>query len=173
MTALPTGRLERRAGQDVVAYTREFVAPIDHVWASVTEPARLERWIGTWTGDPSSGSVLFTMTAEGDDVPAAPCGITACAAPTLLGVHVEDDSGSWRLFVELTQDGGVTTLTLFQVVTDPASLASTGPGWDYYLDRLVAAETNLDVESVDFERDYYPALSEHYEMIAAAVTSPR
>jgi hypothetical protein len=37
-----------------------------------------------------------------------------------------------------------------------------GPGWEYYLDRLVAAETGGDPAAVDFERDYYPAMEEHY-----------
>jgi hypothetical protein len=37
-----------------------------------------------------------------------------------------------------------------------------GPGWEYYLDRLVAAETGGDVAAIDFDRDYYPAMQEHY-----------
>ena len=36
-----------------VVFERTFRAPIDDVWAAVTEPERLERWIGTWTGDPA------------------------------------------------------------------------------------------------------------------------
>ena len=36
--------------------TRTFHAPIDDVWAAVTEPERLARWLGTWTGDPATGT---------------------------------------------------------------------------------------------------------------------
>jgi len=38
---------------------------------------------------------------------------------------------------------------------------SVGPGWDYYLDRLVAAETGGDLTAIDFD-DYYPAFAAHY-----------
>ena len=50
---------------------------------------------------------------------------------------------------------------------------SVGPGWEYYLDRLVAAETGGDPATVDFDRDYYPAMAEHYraERDATALTS--
>ena len=37
-----------------------------------------------------------------------------------------------------------------------------GAGWEYYLDRLVAAETGDDVGAVDFDRDYYPAMAAHF-----------
>ena len=42
----PTGRIEQRDGQHVLVQTREFRAPIEDVWAAVTEPDRLARWIG-------------------------------------------------------------------------------------------------------------------------------
>lgn len=70
MNVRPTGRHEIRDGRDVMILTRTFRAPIGDVWAAVTEPDRLARWIGTWSGDPASGSVRFRMTAEGADAPA-------------------------------------------------------------------------------------------------------
>ena len=47
----------RRLGRDGAAFVvieRTFRAPVADVWAAVTEPDRLERWIGTWAGDPAS-----------------------------------------------------------------------------------------------------------------------
>ena len=44
--------------------------------------------------------------------------------------------------------------------------AGVGPGWEYYLDRLVAAETGADVAAIDFD-DYYPAQSDHYRAMFA------
>ena len=41
-------------------------------------------------------------------------------------------------------------------------VGAVGPGWEYYLDRLVDAETGADPALRDFERDYYPAMAEHY-----------
>jgi hypothetical protein len=61
----------------------------------------------------------------------------------------------------------VTTLRFGQRLTDPETAASVGPGWEYYLDRLVAAEAGNDLTGIDFD-DYYPALAEHYRMLVAA-----
>jgi len=46
-TITPTGRRERRGDRDYVVLARAFRAPVEDVWAAVTEPERLERWIGT------------------------------------------------------------------------------------------------------------------------------
>lgn len=165
-TPAPTGRREDRDGTPYVVFERTFRAPVEDVWAAVTEPARLQRWIGTWTGDPESGAVEFTMTAEGDDVAPEPFTIHACEPPRRLAVssQVATEDGSVQLFhlaLDLVRDGGVTTLTFAQSVSDAAMAESMGPGWDYYLDRLVAAESGGDVGSVDFD-DYYPAHAGHY-----------
>ena len=56
----------------------------------------------------------------------------------------------------------MTTLSFSQPELDPVDGESVGPGWEYYLDRLVAAETDGDVAAIDFERDYYPAMADYY-----------
>ena len=163
-TASPTGRHQRRGDAPYLVFERTFPAPADDVWAAITEPGRLERWIGTWTGDPASGTVAFRMTAEGDDVPEETVWIDECVRPTRLvmrSVTPDDPTGLWRWEVTLAESGGVTTLTFAQEVTDPGIAESVGPGWDYYLDRLVAAETGGGVAGIDFE-DYYPAFAAHY-----------
>jgi len=162
MTATATGRLGTFDGRDAVVFERTFTAPITDVWAAVTESDRLERWIGTWTGDPASGSVQFRMNAEGDEVPEATYVIERCEPPRLLGIKAGDSAGVWTLAVELSESGGVTTLRLSQVIEDPDQIESTGAGWDYYLDRLVTAEAGGDVSSFDWDRDYWPALRGHY-----------
>ena len=56
MSATPTGT-DRAASDDrlTLFVTRTFHAPIEDVWAAVTEPERLARWLGTWSGDPAIG----------------------------------------------------------------------------------------------------------------------
>jgi uncharacterized protein YndB with AHSA1/START domain len=169
MTATPTGRLGRQDGRDAVVFERTFTAPITDVWAAITESDRLERWFGTWTGDPASGSVLVRMNAEGEEAPVSTFTIDRCEPPRLLGVSAVDESGTWVLVAELTAAGGVTTLRFSQVIADPAMIENTGPGWDYYLDRLVAAETGGDPGALDFDRDYYPAQRDHYVSIQKAL----
>ncbi|MEO6512079.1 MAG: SRPBCC family protein [Nocardioides sp.] len=162
MTTTPTGRLETVDGRLNLFVDRTFQAPIEDVWAAITEPDRLARWIGTWTGDPASGAVLFAMTAEGQEPPGDEMEIRECTPPRRLAVTSQVGEQRWFLDVDLSEADGVTTLAFSQPDVDPEQASSVGPGWEYYLDRLVAAETGGDVSAVDFERDYYPAMAEHY-----------
>lgn len=52
-------------------------------------------------------------------------------------------------------------MTFAQDVPDPAMAENVGPGWEYYLDRMVAAEADEDPARLDFD-DYYPSMSAHY-----------
>lgn len=161
----PTGRRVDDGGVSYVVLERTFRAPIEDVWAAVTESDRLARWIGSWTGDPSSGAVTFQMLFE-DEVPAEEFRIDECEPPHRLRITTSsptdgEEPEHWRLRLDLREEDGVTTLTFAQDVPDPQMAGGVGPGWEYYLDRMVAAETSGDVASVDFD-DYYPALSGHY-----------
>jgi uncharacterized protein YndB with AHSA1/START domain len=157
----PTGRIDHRDGQHVLVQTREFRAPIEDVWAAVTEPDRLARWIGTWEGDPASGSVQFRMVFEGDH-PGETMTIRACEPPHRLHMTSHFGDQVWLLELDLTHADGVTTLTFSQPGITAEQVGDVGPGWDYYLDRLVDVETGADPALRDFERDYYPATSAHY-----------
>jgi uncharacterized protein YndB with AHSA1/START domain len=165
MSRTPTGRIRRDGERPVLVLTREFRASIEDVWASVTEPERLARWVGIWTGDPVSGQVLFTMTAEEGATPET-MEIRECVPPTVLRVTAHAGEFHWDLDLLLEERDGITTLTFEQPGIDPAGAENIGPGWEYYPDRLVAAESGGDVGSIDWDRDYYPAMQEHYRDLA-------
>lgn len=160
--SLASGRRTDRHGTPYVVYTRTFPAPPEVVWAAVSDPERLGRWIGTWSGDPASGEVDFVMTAEGEDVEPERYRIEVCTPPRRLVVSAGGEGQTaWHLEIDLGHTDGVTTLTFAQSMDDVDAAADIGPGWDYYLDRLVAAERGTDADAVDWD-DYYPALSDHY-----------
>lgn len=161
MTPRPTGSVRRDGDRCTLTLEREFRAPIEDVWAAVTEPARLARWIGTFTGDPQSGRVVFAMTAE-EGAPKEEMEIIECAPPHVLRVLAGTGEHRWLVELSLTEEGGVTTLVFVQPDVDPLAAESMGPGWEYYLDRLAAVETGQDPAVIDFDRDYYPAMLEHY-----------
>ncbi|MCH1868132.1 SRPBCC domain-containing protein [Nocardioides sp. CFH 31398] len=163
MSRTATGRRERRGEDDWIVMERRFTAGADDVWAALTDPERMRRWIGTWTGDPADGHVRFLMLAEGDDVPAETMWIDECDPPRRLRLRSEvpGEDVVWRIEVDLLERDGVTTLRFAQDVPRAGLAESVGPGWEYYLDRLVAAETGGDVDAVDFDT-YYPALSPAY-----------
>jgi len=162
MTRQPTGRIDTTDGVRRLVIERELRAPIHDVWAAVTEPDRLVRWIGTFTGDPASGHVLFRMTAEGEDAPEDDMEIRECDPQRRLAVTSQVGDERWQLELDLVERDGGTVLTFTQPDIDPVAAESVGPGWEYYLDRLVAVLTDGDVTGVDFDRDYYPAMLEHY-----------
>lgn len=162
----PTGRRRDHGGETYCEWQRTFHAPIDDVWAAVTEPERLARWIGSWTGDPDDGHVKFQMLFEGDDIPAEHFRIDECVRPRRLRIttsmpYDSENPEHWLLRLDLEESDGVTTLTFAQNVPDPKMAEGVGPGWDYYLDRMVAAETGADVTAVDFAR-YSPEMSGYY-----------
>jgi uncharacterized protein YndB with AHSA1/START domain len=166
MKPTPTGEVvSTEQGRDLVL-ERTFRAPIEDVWASITEPERTARWLGPWKGEGAPGrTVELTMSAE-DGAPPAAVRIEACAPPRHLRVAMDDAAGSWRLEAELTEADGITTLRLTHHLDDSADPASTGPGWEYYLDRLLAARDGTSMPDWD---DYYPAQKAYYAEAGARI----
>ena len=171
MSTEPTGRREERDGTSYVVLTRTFRAPIDDVWVALTEPGRMERWIGTWAGDPTSGTVDFRMTAEGADAPVEVIEIDECIPPRRLATRhrIPGNDFLWQLEIDLSESEGVTTLTFAQVMSDPEIAENVGPGWEFYLDRLVAVMSGVEVNTVDWE-SYYPPQSDFYRGLFARAT---
>lgn len=163
MTPVPTGRVELHGDRCSLILSRTFDAPIAELWAAVTESDRTARWFGPWSGDPTTGRVTVTLSAE-EGAPPTEIEIRECRAPHVLRTSSSQGDGAWLVDLELAETDGVTTLTLTHPDVDPASADSIGPGWEYYLDRLVAAETGGDPAAVDFERDYHPAMAAHYRV---------
>ncbi len=157
----PTGHVETRDGKPVLVLTRRFTAPIEDVWAAVTESDRLARWIGRWEGDPATGSVQLHMLVE-EGHGGEPVEIRRCEPPRVLQVTTWQGDEAWHLDLELAHSGGVTTLTFSQPGLTAEAATDVGPGWEYYFDRLVDAEEGRDPADRDFSRDYHPAMSPHY-----------
>ncbi|MDX2356277.1 SRPBCC domain-containing protein [Dietzia sp. PP-33] len=143
-----------------VVFSRRLPVSREQAWAAVTDPARTARWIGPWSGDPASGTVQLTMTAEEGD-PVDGVEVVTCDAPTLLVVRTGGPDG-WLLTVRIEGDDDEAVLSLEQDIADAESASDIGPGWDFYLDRLVEAEAGRDPDALRFEPDYHPGLSGYY-----------
>ncbi|MFD1719449.1 SRPBCC family protein [Georgenia deserti] len=160
MSPRPTAVVDDTTQPPRVVFTRHFRAPIEDVWEAVSDPARLERWIGTYSGDPASGHVTFRMTAE-EDAGDEEVAIHRCEPPHHWSVTTSSDGQSWSFTLTLTEDDGGTRLEFAQVLTDPAELQSFGPGWEYYLDRLAADLRGAQADEVRWE-DYYPTMADYF-----------
>ena len=143
--------LERKVTADAIA-----------VWPFLTESRELGIWFANYVGDPDSGEVVLSMTAEEGDATSA-VEILDCSAPEHLVVQTTDESGSWSLELELLdgghEPGSGTTIRFTQHELPLALLPDVGAGWEWYLDRLVAAIAGEPMPAWD---DYYPALRDAY-----------
>ena len=164
MNPSPTGRLIRTPeGRDLVII-RTFRAPIEDVWASITEPERTARWWGRWWGEPGPGRTIhYTMAFEAEGPPAE-MRIEACEPPRHLAVRAVNDFGDWRLEAHLSESNGVTELRFTQHLDAEVNVGDVGPGWEYYLDNLVASRTDGPLPNFN---DYYPSQKTYYLELAA------
>ena len=133
-----TGEVDELAEGVRLRFRRRWPVPVDEVWAVLTEPERLARWIGTYDGVREPGGTgTFTMTHE-DEPAGEPLRVVACAAPVRL--VVEWDSG-WRVELDLDQDGPDAVLVFTQLFAPGADVVDHALGWHWYLDKLDAEVT--------------------------------
>jgi uncharacterized protein YndB with AHSA1/START domain len=159
MSPQPTGRVVPTSeGADLIL-TRNIRAAIDDVWKSVTDPNCTARWFGRWEGDAGPGKYVTLHLAFEKDAPPGRVLIETCRPPHQLAIAMKDAYGDWRLALSLEQTGQVTTLTFIHHLTDAKSVGDTGPGWEYYLDMLVASREQKPLPSFG---DYYPAQRDYF-----------
>lgn len=161
-----TGTVTDIDGHPNLVLTRTFAAPAAEVWRELTESTRLERWIGRWEGDPSTGRVAFFMTSEGEDVAPEEYTILECDPPRRFAGDTSLATGTWHLWFELIDKGAATLLVFGQRLGPEDEIGSIGPGWEYYLDRLVAVQKGRDASSVAWG-SYFPAMQPAYQRLVA------
>lgn len=160
MNPKPSGRLFGRPDGVDLELVRTFRAPIEDVWASITEPERTARWFGPWRGNGGVGAKIRYQMAFEEGFEESEMTIEACEPPRHLGVSATDDFGSWHLEAFLTEKEGVTELRFVHHLADAEGVGSFGPGWEYYLDNLVASRDGTTLPNF---KDYYPSQKAYYE----------
>lgn len=136
-----------------VRRTIAIAAPIEKVWAAVSEPTHISRWFGRVVLDGAGAGAVGTMTF--DDYGAIPLRVEAVQAPHMVSYRWNNDDALGSLpdafdeasatvftfTLESTADGTQLTVveTGFGSTTDPAvNMASHAEGWTLELDKLVA-----------------------------------
>lgn len=160
MTNPPNGRLIQYGDDRQLVVSRTFHAPIEDVWASVTEPDRTARWFGTWRGDPGPGRMIEVQMGFEDEAPWLEKRIDACEPPRRLALS--NESGDMRIELLLSESDGDTELRLVHHLDPGDDVSAYGPGWEYYLDMLVASRDEPPTPSFDdylAMSSYYAALS--------------
>ncbi|WP_028479586.1 SRPBCC family protein [Nocardia sp. CNY236] len=159
-TPTPTGRLVPSAdGHDLVV-TRTLPGSIEDAWVSITEPQRTARWIGRWEGTGALGETVKLQLGFEESSPWSDVEITECDAPQRLRVLITDENEPWDISIDLTSAGERTELRFVMCRVDLTTIGEIGPGWEYYLDQLVASISGVPLPAFG---DYFPAQREYYE----------
>jgi uncharacterized protein YndB with AHSA1/START domain len=160
MTNPPNGRLAPTPHGNQLVVSRTFRAPVQDVWASVTEPDRTARWFGTWKGDAGPGRMIRVQMGFEESAPWLDKRIDVCEPPRRL--MLSNESGGMRIELLLSHADGLTELQLVHHLDPGDDVSAYGPGWEYYLDMLVASRDDLPTPAFD---DYYPAMKPYYEAL--------
>jgi uncharacterized protein YndB with AHSA1/START domain len=162
-----TGIVTRDSEGYRLELTRRLSGPVVDVWGAITDPSRSAKWFGPWQGEAGVGRTIKLQLAFEEGQPWSDVRIDACEATRHLAISMVDGGGEWRLSVELRALDDGTELGFVQPLADPATVASVGPGWEYYLDMLCAAYTDSPLPTFD---DYYPAQAGYYAEQCARAT---
>jgi uncharacterized protein YndB with AHSA1/START domain len=127
-------------GRQRLEFRRSWPDPVEDVWAALTEPERLARWIGAYDGGRGAGGTgTFTMTHEEGEHAGEPMTIVECDPPRRLVVEwVQQDTDAWRVDLDLWVEGGRTVLRFVQYFPAGADVTDFAMGWHWYLDKLGA-----------------------------------
>jgi uncharacterized protein YndB with AHSA1/START domain len=119
-------------------FRRSWPDPIDDVWAALTEPVRLARWIGTYDGERAVGGTgTFTMTHEQGEPVGEPMTFVECDPPRRLVVEWVGQE-HWLIEVDLAEEAGRTVLRFRQFFAAGTDVVDFAGGWHWYLDKLDA-----------------------------------
>ena len=128
-------------GRRRLEFRRSWPDPIEDVWAALTEPERLARWIGVYAGGRGPGGTgTFAMTHEEGEPVGEPMTIVECDPPRRLVVqwNQQQEGSFWRIDLDLWTEQGRTVLRFLQVFPADTDVADFAMGWHWYLAKLAA-----------------------------------
>ncbi|WP_139418491.1 SRPBCC family protein [Agromyces laixinhei] len=139
-------------GTFTVRRTIRIAAPVEKVWAAVTEPEHISDWFGRTVLDGTGAGAQGTITFP--EYGSVPLRVEAADAPRLVSYRWSNDDALGRRVDTLDDRSTVFTFTLeavpggteltvvetgFDRTSDPAAnMASHAEGWVVELDKLVA-----------------------------------
>ena len=138
-----------------ITFCRRYLAPIETVWAALTEPARLADWFAQAEVDLRvGGAINFDWRAHGHVERNV---ILELEPPKLLvwGSRERETPGStvrWELYEEDAAMMG-TRVMLTQTLIPPRHLLSIAPGWHIHLDELPDAAVRATPRAWTLQRE--------------------
>lgn len=161
----PTGRLLTTDEGSALSFVRTLPGSRAAVWAALTQPELTAGWFGPWRGEAGPGHTVEVQMVFEEGAPWSQLRIEACEPPRRLAVSTRDEEGGWPLELQLSEEGGHTTVELVHHLPKDGQLAGLGeigPGWEFYLDMFVAARQGAALPSFE---SYYPAQKAYFDAL--------
>ncbi|PQZ95863.1 hypothetical protein CQ018_00765 [Arthrobacter sp. MYb227] len=155
------GHIEELESGLRVVVERTLPYSVEEIWAAFTTPAGLKKWIGILRGSQASANLSFAMVDQGKEANPATVNIHRCRAPYDLSLSTESEYGNWHLGIQLSRRGEESSLKFFHDLGASDDPRNIGPGWEYYMERVILALGNKSVDALVWD-DFYPALAGHY-----------
>ena len=148
----------------LITFERRFVAPIEKVWAALTDPAQLAAWFTEGTLEPHvGGRVTFWEGLPGQETTGR---VLLWDPPRTLEYEWrfegEDQSIVRYELASLSPEGTGTRLTLTHRALGKAFAAPYMPGWHAHLDRLVAYVAYVEGQALPDWGERYASLAPLY-----------
>jgi uncharacterized protein YndB with AHSA1/START domain len=127
----------RREGDGAVVHVEDvYDTSVEDLWAAITQPERLARWLGEVSGDLRVGGALrlsFTSSWQGTGT------VLECEAPHRVRVaNREEDGSETEIVATIVAEGSGARLVVEEhgLPADPSAYAA---GWQVHLEDLAAA----------------------------------
>ncbi|MFF5791350.1 SRPBCC domain-containing protein [Paeniglutamicibacter sp. NPDC012692] len=150
-----------RTGARSIVIELDSEYDIPDIWEASTTAEGLRAWVGILRGNTDRGDLRFAFLEEGLEAAAGSVQVLRCRPPYYFFVTVETEQGAWVLGMELSGRPGTKKVTFIHELGPTDDPSTIGPGWEYYLQRLLVHLEGGDVESVRWD-DFYPALAPAY-----------
>lgn len=128
-----TGTLEPTGPTITVRFEREVRATPEQVWAALTEPELLERWLAQAEFEPTVGGRVHLVWPDQGEMHGS---ITKLNAHEELEYSWNEATGSSLLQFEIEPAASGATLRLAHFGTSPEDAPGLGAGWQSHLEAL-------------------------------------
>jgi uncharacterized protein YndB with AHSA1/START domain len=158
------GEVVAEGGAVALRFERAYDAPPEELWAALTEPASIRRWLlAEAVLEPRVGGAFRLGWSGGH---AAEGRVLAWEPPRLLVVEWGDPEGVSVLRVEVRPSGDGSALALDHRGVPPASAVSLGAGWDAHLTALAEALAGREGVAERWSRRYELLRPRYEELLA-------
>lgn len=160
------GTLENHDDGYTVRFEVELPAPPDRVWAALTEPTLIERWLAAATLDPSPGGEVNYFWPGESEMHGV---IAEFDPPRRLRYSWFERDYTSQLAVDVATVGeGTSRLTLTHSATSDEDAAGFGAGWHSHLESLRAVLSDSATSKAVRDARYEELRPAYDELLEAA-----